>query len=204
MRVLSITDSNGRGMPSVLAAKRDDLDIMLLMVGSVTKAVRAKYDSRLTSINRFRPDTVILHTGHNDLMLHPRHNTSPDHGKYFFPKIEVFRRVLRANHPNACIIYSSVFPRAISSILTVEKKRIYNRVAVRFGAMARAFANREGYVCALNGGLWAKVKDWLEKPKCFLHDGLHLSDHGRGVVANGWIAALPTVLAIPAADAQIP
>jgi lysophospholipase L1-like esterase len=190
MRLLLVTDSHGRKMSTVLTVKRPDLIVYNIIVGRVNSTIQAKYDSRLRQVIRFRPDAVICHFGHNDLVHHPCHNAEPEHGKYFFPTVLQFVQRLEANHPMARIIYSSPFPRTVGPGLTAEQKLVYNREAVRFGAMARSSANQEGYECSLNGGLWLKVRKWLENPKYFLPDGLHLNELGQKVVADGWISVL--------------
>jgi lysophospholipase L1-like esterase len=188
-----LTDSHGRGLEKILNTERPDLWIYSIIVGDVTRSLRSQYNARLRGIYQFMPDIVILHCGHNDLVHHPRHNNSPSHGKYFFPEVESFVKELQEDHPLALVIYSSIFPRTVCSNFTLAQKLIYNRLAVRFGAMARSSSNTEGYVCVLNGGLWSKVRKFIEHPRYFLPDGLHLNDEGRKVVCAGWISVLPKV-----------
>ena len=190
MRLLLIADSHGHGMEKALTTQRPDLVMLSIIVGSQSGAIQAQYARRLSAVQRFRPDAIIVHFGHNDMVLHPRHNPTPYHGKYFFPTVLGFVQVLRANHPLSRIIYSSPFPRTMSATMTVSQRFIYNRVAVRFGAMSRSSANQEGYECVLNSGLWLRVRKWIERPGNFLPDGLHLNPEGQRIVAEGWIAKL--------------
>ena len=190
MRILLLADSHGIGMDMVLMSKIEQCVVKSIQVSQRTSMIKRKYESKLDEVNRFRPDVVLVHTGHNDFMYHPVHNRHPTHLKYYFTELEAFCRQLRRNHPRARFILSSAFPRTTGPLMSDLKKGQYNRLAVRFGAMVRSYAKQEiiGYV--LNSMLWVSVRQLQERANLFRTDGLHLTSTGQDLVASGWADAV--------------
>jgi lysophospholipase L1-like esterase len=190
MRILLLADSHRIGMDMILMSKMEQCIVKSIQVSQRTSMIRRKYLVQLREVNRFRPDVILVHTGHNDFMYHPVHNRHPTHLKYYFEELEAFCRLLRANHPRAYFILSSAFPRTVGPAMGAIKKRQYNRLAVRFGAMVRGYANQENFGFVLNSMLWVSVRQLEERANLFRTDGLHLTSSGQNEVANGWVVAV--------------
>ena len=189
MRILLLADSHGIRMDMKIMDRISGCVVKSIQVSQRTSLIRRKYVSKLSEITRFRPDIILLHTGHNDIMHHPVHNQHPTHLKYYFEELQRFCCLLRANHPHALFLLSSAFPRTVGPAMDSIKKRQYNRLAVRFGAMVRAYAIRRNFGYVLNSVLWISVRQLEEQANLFRSDGLHLTSAGQDAIADGWVAA---------------
>jgi lysophospholipase L1-like esterase len=189
MRILLLADSHGIGMDMKLMARISGSVVMSIQVSQRTSLIRRKYMIKLREVTRFRPDIVLLHTGHNDIMYHHVHNRHPTHLKYYFEELQRFCYVLRSNHPQALFVMSSAFPRTVGPYMDIVKKRQYNRLAVRFGAMVRSYAIQQNFGYVLNSELWVSIRQLEEHAGLFRTDGLHLTSAGQNIVADGWVVA---------------
>ena len=189
MRILLLADSHGIRMDMKMMDRINGCVVKSVQVSQRTSLIRRKYVSKLDEIIRFRPDIILLHTGHNDIMRHPVHNQHPTHLKYYFEELQNFCSLLMANHPHALFLLSSAFPRTVGPAMDSVKKRQYNRLAVRLGAMVRAYAIRGNFGYLLNSVLWISVRQLEEQANLFRSDGLHLTSAGQDAVADGWVSA---------------
>jgi hypothetical protein len=135
----------------------------------------------------FRPDYVILHSGHNDVVFHPKYNPKPQHIKHFFHVILEFLHLLEENHPTARVIYSSLLPRGASSRMSEGEKDSYNRLACRFGVRATTSCQSEGFMVLQNFCMWKSVRQSIEDVSLLDEDGLHLNPLGKKTLIQFWI-----------------
>jgi hypothetical protein len=138
MNILLISDSHGRGMGAAIKVLRPGYTVMTVKIGSVISTIRATYMRCLRSVQLYNPGKIILHLGHNDLQYHQYHNHYPEHGKYFFPKVESFIELLKENHPASDVFYSCPFSRTLGPSMNEKQKAIYNRTVVRLGKMTKS------------------------------------------------------------------
>jgi lysophospholipase L1-like esterase len=122
MRLLIVSDSHGRELSKVFAKDYPDCIVKIMLVGSTTDQVRDNYVRRQREAISFMPDNIILHVGHNDVVYHPYHNTSPRHIKDYFPDVMSFLRLLRERHAGSKLYYSTMLPRGVGRMLSEEQK----------------------------------------------------------------------------------
>jgi lysophospholipase L1-like esterase len=190
MRVLVVSDSHVYSMDAAILSVRKEWEVLSICHGRGSEAVRVRYMSRVGEAERFNPEAMILHIGHNDLWYHPFYNTHPQNVKDFSPFVQSFVTLLRDHHPSAQIIYSSVYPRSVGPHLDETEKRSYNKLPQRYGVLTQSTCKRKGISFILNGTLWSSVRQGKEISEYFLADGLHLNTLGKKVVAVGWIGAM--------------
>ena len=202
MRLVLVTDSHGRGLAVELVAQRPDFIIVTVRVGRKLSAIRGLYRRRLRALQRFQPDIVVMHLGHNDLVAHTSYNPRPLFITAVMHQIMEFVSEIRVTLPRTRIIVSSVLPRVESCEFNAEKTVKYNRIARRFGEMVRSAGNKPGanFVGTINRGFWGRIARCEVLPNNHLTDGLHLSESGKALLIRGWIAMMTSSGAI----AQVP
>ena len=203
MRILIVSDSHGRELSKAFEKDYPSCIVKIMLVGSTTDKVRENYVRRQREAISFMPDNIILHVGHNDVVYHPFHNTSPRHIKEYFPDVVSFLRLLRERHTESKIYYSTMLPRGEGRMLSEAKKIQYNTLAARFGVLAQSTCRREGFVFLLNACLWQSVRQKIENPDIFDVGGLHLHETGKKMMVKGWMDTMfPTrvVVDVPTTD----
>jgi lysophospholipase L1-like esterase len=194
MRILIVTESHRRGLAEVFRAEKSGWKVLTVRVGRTLPIVRAAFMARLREIRRFRPDCVVLHVGHIDVVPHTKYNTENQHIKYFFPAVIAFLKLIKELLTGACVMYSSLFPRSLGQGMDQEQKYKYNKLAGRYGVRAKAVCTEEGIPYILNGTLWHSAKKGQEKAELFDEGRLHLSKDGRVAVVRRWIVAIESVV----------
>jgi lysophospholipase L1-like esterase len=192
MRVLVISDSHGRKMAEVLERKKTNWNVLTLSLGRKIPAIRRLYQSKLRAIRRFRPDIVVMHLGHNDLVLHHLHNMDPNFITTVLADLYAFAGRVASDLPRSRIYLSSMFPRVEAEWFDESMVGKYNRMARRFGERLRSQSNQIGSVfhAIINRKLWGRIARWETLPGNHKIDGLHLCREGRDVVGDGWIKAI--------------
>jgi hypothetical protein len=69
MRILIVGDSHVRGMGGALELLDKNVATMTILVGRRTSIVRSAYEDKLVSAQRFSPEVVVVHCGHNDIVM---------------------------------------------------------------------------------------------------------------------------------------
>jgi lysophospholipase L1-like esterase len=192
MKLLIISDSHGKQMGEVIEEKREGWEVRTLRVGRKLDVVLRLYRNKLRGIRGFRPDAVVMHLGHNDLVKHPIHNLDPDFITMILDKVYRFANEVARNFPASRIIVSSLFPRVESARYGEVLVGRYNKMARRFGERLRSRGNQtiSSFGVIINRRLWGRIARWEVRPGNHKDDGLHMNAVGRGVVADGWIEAL--------------
>ena len=190
MIILLVSDSHGHVMGSTIEGIDSECQVMTISVGGKLGSIRSMYNARLNEVLLFRPDVIIVHSGHNDVMPHPRYDSQPVFMKFFIPQLERFRTQLLTNHPLSVIYFSSMLPRTTGPDFDSRQRDSYNKLCIRFRDMLRAAANRGGLKVLLNCSMWASVRFSREKPGQHLLDGLHLNGTGRKTVAQEWLSKI--------------
>jgi hypothetical protein len=71
MCALVLSDSHGKGLKAVFEEIRPAWDVMGVAYGRKTQELLLHYEERKGQIEQFRPDVIVLHSGHNDVAAHP-------------------------------------------------------------------------------------------------------------------------------------
>jgi lysophospholipase L1-like esterase len=187
MRILLLSDSHGHVLGTTLEEINAECQVLTISVGGKLSSIRSMYQARLNEVHLFRPDIIIIHSGHNDVMPHPRYNSRPIFMKFFIPQLERFRAQLIVNHPLTVIYFSSMLPRTTGPDFNSNQRDSYNKLCIRFRDMLRSAANRGGFRVLLNCTMWASVRYSREKLGQHLLDGLHLNGTGRRAMAQEWL-----------------
>ena len=190
MRVLVVADSHGKKLHAIFERLEPAWTVLIVTLGRRTDLLSDLYDSRRMELIRYRPDAVILHSGHNDIVAHARHNRVPIGVRELLPKVMAFRAKLVVNHPMATVFLSSIYPRTQGAGFSEEQVGIYNRMAQRYMESIRSASNSGGFRRLLNRELWISVKKSKEDIKWFDRGGLHLNAEGREIICVAWIAQL--------------
>jgi lysophospholipase L1-like esterase len=188
MRVLVVSDSHGKKLKTILKELKPGWLFMIIPIGGKTSEIRQSYLRRQVSIAHFRPDLIVLHAGHNDLMAHPIHNQNPTFIKQYFPHLVAFASLIRGHFPAATFFLSGLFPRKASRTMTVGQAYQYNKLARRFNEMVRSSARSIGFRRLLNCFLWESVRQARVDPQYLSEDGLHLNAVGRRALCLDWIS----------------
>jgi hypothetical protein len=187
MRVLIVADSHGKKLQAMFTSLEPAWTVLIVTLGRRTDLLCDFYNSRRTELIRFRPDAVIMHSGHNDIVAHARYNREPIGVRELFTKVMDFRMRLVSDHPSAEIYLSSMYPRTEGDNFSKEQVGVYNRMAHRHMESVRSASNGGGFHRMLNRELWKSVKKCEENSSYFDRDGLHLNVTGRKVVCEAWI-----------------
>jgi lysophospholipase L1-like esterase len=187
MRVLVISDSHGKKLKNILEELKPGWLFMTLPIGGKTSEIRQNYLNHQVSITHFRPDVIVLHAGHNDLMAHPVHNKSPTFIKQYFPHLLAFVALVRGHFPTSNFYLSGLFPRKSSRRMTSDEALKYNKLARRFNEMVRSASKSIGFRRLLNCFLWGSVRQAIVDPQFLDEDGLHLNAVGRKALCVDWL-----------------
>ena len=141
MNILLLTDSHGHSMDAALKSIQPGCKVYTISVGGNIGGIRSMYSARLNEVLTFSPDVIIIHSGHNDVIPHPRYDNHPIYMKFFLPLLDNFRGLLQSNHPLAKVYVSSPFPRTTGPNFTLKQRDSYNKLAIRFRYMLRSAAN---------------------------------------------------------------
>ena len=198
MRVLILSDSHGRKMGSYLRHLDRHIDVHILSLGQKLPSVRGYYRSELRRIQRRIPDVVLIHLGHNDLMIHNKHNPDPLFITVVFHQILEFVAEIEHDLPRCKILVSTLLPRVPGDILGIFGTGQYNRMAYRFYKMLRSQENQEGANLTFisNRARWGRINNSEPLRGYHLADGLHLNDAGHKVLATGWMRGMSAVVTI--------
>jgi hypothetical protein len=190
MKLMIVADSHGRDLQSIIKRLEPDWNILVIWLGQKTSLLRQYYDGRLSEILAYNPDSIVLHSGHNDVAFHVRYNCEPIGIVELLPEVMDFKGYLQVNHPSATIYWSSLFPRTQAGNFNMEQTGIYNRKAKRYMESLRSASNSENFGRLLNQVLWKSIKKCVEDPKYFDGGGLHLNATGKESICVAWIAEL--------------
>jgi lysophospholipase L1-like esterase len=192
MKVLIISDSHGRQMGDLIEEKKRGWEVRTLRVGRKLDVVLRLFRNKLRGIRGYRPDAVVMHLGHNDLVKHPIYNLDPDFITLTLDKLYRFANEVARSVPGSKVIVSSLFPRVESTRYGAVFVERYNKMARRFGERLRSRGNQtiSSFGVTINRRLWGRIARWEVRAGNHNVDGLHLSAVGRGVVADGWIEAI--------------
>jgi hypothetical protein len=189
MRILIVSDSHGRGISAELQLQMAEVTVLSVCLGRPSAAVMASYMARRKEIQDFRPDRVVVHVGHNDIVVHRLNPTTfPLPG--LLPYLIDFCHQIKEDLPYAVVYFSCAYPRTLGSQFEDKQRLAYNKLAYRFGQMVQSGARDGRYICLRNKCLWEVLRRGLEHSCYFLPDGLHLCPFGNFVIINTWIKRL--------------
>ena len=187
--ILIVGDSHCRELDGIITKTYKKLNVYVVSVGRQTDEIMAAYTNELEAIFAFEPDTVIFHSGHNELAYHRTKNLTPKDSTQTTVITINAAAVLKVNHPNAMIIISSVFPRLLTFKSSLRQLDLahYNSTAERHGRCLKTEANKIELHVFLNNFLWKSKQ--LKTVKChhYLRDGLHLNDKAKAYVTSRWM-----------------
>ena len=192
MNILLITDSHGKKMAEVLERKKPGWSVLTLRLGGKIGAICRLYQSKMRGIRSFRPDVILMHLGHNDLVMHEVHNRDPRFITTVLDNIFAFAGRIAGDFPQSAVHLSCMLPRVSADRFNDKKVDSYNRMARRFGERLRSRSNQAGSVfgAIINRGMWGRIARWETLSGNHKLDGLHLNSEGREIVASGWIKAI--------------
>jgi hypothetical protein len=192
MKAVVIADSHGAQMGRYIQQIDRSWDVRVVKVGRVTPLLRDEFYARRAELQRFSPEVILLHAGHNDIRYHPLHNQHPVSNVECFRYSMRFMNELYALFPRSRVIYSSVFPRSRGPQMDLAQKKAYNGEADLFGRLVESACTREGREYTLNDVLWFKCDGGREHPVYFDEGGLHLSVLGKEAIAREWMTVMST------------
>jgi lysophospholipase L1-like esterase len=192
MRLLILSDSHGRGMSRAMEAIDNGMHVMTVRKGRKIPSIRGLYRDKISSIRRFRPEVVLIHVGHNDLVPHTLFNPRPLFITSILHQVRELVQEVSATLPGVYIVVSSILPRVTGDGFGSEAVGRYNRLAKRFGEMVRSASRNAGafFLSTVNRIMWGRIA--RNEPLHGFHksDGLHLNAEGRRRLAHGWIRLL--------------
>jgi lysophospholipase L1-like esterase len=192
MRLLLLTDSHGRGMPEELLQHDDTLRIHHILIGGKLSEIRGEYRRCLSEILQFRPTTILIHCGHNDVNYDEGRNPYPKYHRVVVHQLREMVTECNVNHPRARVFVSSLLPRVYGYRYSMEDSLRYNRLAKRFGELVKNAARLQDprFVYVLNGRVWADMSIGEPKPMYYKPDGLHLNPMGMYHLGSSWYEAI--------------
>ena len=193
----------GRGLGVLLNNLSPSIHSLTVLVPSSITLITAEYRSKIPTIRNFRPNVIILHLGHNDLVYHPIHNLNPSISTAVASDTITLANEIHQNHPDASIFISAIFPRTStdSSLLSYTDVISYNRMAKRHGQRIRTFAKIADYHYLINNYMWRKISGGIEESSYFLPDGLHLNPTGQLSVLLEWLETIARDDTVPTSTA---
>jgi hypothetical protein len=188
-RIMIVGDSNCRDLDKTLDDHFPNVRIYVISVGAQTDQVMMEYNRCKTQAYLFDPNFVVLHTGHNDLAYHRFKNTCPKDSTQTTKLTLDAATVIGTNHPNATMIVSAVFPRALSFKSPMRQLDLqhFNRTAARHTRRLAAEARETDITIFMNNFMWKKKADLIPKTQLFLQDGLHLSTPAKKYLVTKWL-----------------
>jgi lysophospholipase L1-like esterase len=190
MRLLLVTDSHGRDLADIVHRSYKGWTVYSVIVGQSTDAIRTAYERQVRAAIQFRPDYIVLHCGHNDVVYHPRYNENQQHIKHFFPEILEFLGLLAANHPLSRVFYSSMLPRGEGPLMNSSEKLKYNKLACRFGVRAATSCHEAGFEILKNFCMWESVRQSVEDDSLLDDGGLHFNLAGKKKLVHSWLSII--------------
>jgi hypothetical protein len=190
--LLIIGDSHVRDLDVIIEKSFKKMQVYVVSLGSQTDQIMAVYNNELHAINSFDPDTIVLHSGHNELAYHKSKNLTPKDSTETTDIVINAAAVLKANHPHALVIVSSVFPRLLTFKSSLRQLDLvhYNRTAERHGRRLKAEAINNDLEYLMNNFLWKSKKLYTVKCHHYLSDGLHLNDKAKAYVVSRWMTEI--------------
>jgi hypothetical protein len=188
MKVVYISSSHGRGMDSAFHSVDSTVKVMGIWrpgakIGTLTQLVQ----SRIHHVLQFQPTHIIIHSGHNDVNLHPTKNPHPRKAQEVLEDIAALATALSIMVPSAMVCYSAMFPRVTSRNFTTQQATSYNERAHRMQRMAK----KMGMNVISVRSLWISPRKYKGDPKWLEKwDGLHLTREGKIMVATVWLRYL--------------
>jgi lysophospholipase L1-like esterase len=193
MRLLLIGDSHTREMNTHIQATHPDIDVMLVTVPRSITDITAHFMSHARpNAIVFFPHWIILHCGHNDVVVHKYYNKNPQFaGNVAIQQVQ-FAQTLQALFPSASVMCSSIFPRSFTdkTNLSSDDTAGYNKIAKRYGLRLRQLSTPHRIRCSLNMVMWTQVSRAKENKDLISTDGLHLKDAGKVQVGAEWVRVL--------------
>jgi hypothetical protein len=190
MCLLVISDSHGRDMDDIIASLDSDYQVCVISVGRTTPEIREEYDDTIVDIYEYAPEAVIIHTGHNDITYHCKHNPSPMQPLQYMGEAMAFMDHVKECHRFSEVFYSSIFPRSEGPNFDMLRKIKYNQMAANYRLLVEDICEIENRNFILNDTLWYSVDEGIEHPFYFESGGLHLSGSGKRAIAREWIDAV--------------
>jgi hypothetical protein len=196
MKLLLVTDSHGKKMETELVRMRSSLEVYSVIVARRTSTIRGQYREELQHIIHFNPDLILMHMGHNDVVYHSEHNTSPLFITAAFHQQMELAYEITMNFPEAKLVISSMLPKTAGSGVTEKEARPYNRIAKRFGQMLvkESYSGEPPYFStSMNKTIWASISQAVANTSLFDLGGLHLNQTGKRILAQGWLEAMDSL-----------
>jgi lysophospholipase L1-like esterase len=189
MKLLLVGDSHCRELGPALTKHAPSTTTLTVFLPRNINAITLKYRTKIQTINSFRPDVVVVHLGHNDMVRHPIHNLIPSVSTVVASATIILANEIHLNHPYATIFISVIFPHTFTSTSLLSSPEIssYNKKAKRHGQRIRTFSTTAGYNCLINNVMWSKISNSIEEPSFFLLDGLHLNSTGQTAIVKEWL-----------------
>jgi hypothetical protein len=196
--ILIISDSHCRELDEIIAKSYPNVKSYIISIGQQTDSIMQAYHRELHAVTSFRPDFIILHTGHNELAYHKTKNTTPKDSTQTTVITISAATVLQSNHPKAVIIISSVFPRLLTFKSSLRQQDLchYNRTAERHSRRLQTEANKIDVRVFMNNYMWKSKSDMKVKTHFYLRDGLHLNDAAKSYVITRWMEQIYKIQSI--------
>jgi hypothetical protein len=194
--VLVIGDSHCRDLDVSIAKAYPNVKSYIISVGQQTDSIMEAYFHELQQVTSFKPDFIILHTGHNEIAYHRTKNTIPKDSTQTTVITISAATVLQNDHPKAVIIISSIFPRCLTMKSSLRQQDLlhYNRTAERHGRRLHTEASKIHLHVFKNNFMWKSKSDILVKTHLFLRDGLHLTNEAKSYVISRWMGEIYKML----------
>jgi hypothetical protein len=173
MKLCVLSDSHGRNMRDFLLEWEPEWEIQVFSLGRQLSEIRNLYISKKDQINRFAPDALILHAGHNDLSHHSIFNPVPTQPLHFFAKTLGFLDQLTDDLVDCDVYYSSLFPRSVGPSYNWDRKNQYNECVIGFGRMVAHVCSMEERPYLINESLWLDPESSEENSSYVDDRGLH-------------------------------
>jgi lysophospholipase L1-like esterase len=176
----------------MMESAREGYSVLTVRYGRKLPEVRGLYRRRLRSLRRFRPEAVVIHLGHNDIVLHSRYNQNPLFSTVVLHQVREMVEEVSSDFPGARIYVSSILQRVAGGGVRADEIDRYNRMARRFGEMVRSFGNKPEslFKGIVNRALWGRIARWEVLPRNHHEDGLHLNSEGKEILVRGWLRAI--------------
>ena len=192
MQIIFIGDSHCRDLARAFGILFPTHHLYTIKVGGSMDSIMDKYHQKIGIITFLKPDYIVIHMGHNNIVYHPIYNRSPDMAKQVAEININHANEIRTNHPNAKMFVSTIFPRSFtrSSALSLPEVKEYNNIAKRHGKRIRSLAKAAGLHSFINNSSWLKISIAKEDSTMFHLDGLHLSPAGCKKIITEWMSLL--------------
>ena len=194
MKLLLLGDSHCRELTDIFAELTSTITVYTVFVPLDITSITLQYRSKINTINAYRPDVILIHLGHNDLVYHPVHNLSPSNSSTVASSTIALANELHQNHPYATIYVSAIIPRTFThkSRLTKAQVTSYNKMAKRHGQRIRTYSETAGFESLSNNSMWSKISASIKHSTYYLKDGLHLNHAGQIALVGEWIKVITT------------